>query len=129
MFGPIRGGPENRMLRPAAVVSTKLSLLLCAALVLGGCNAIRYATGQIKAPLDEFAIRTFAPLVMPLDGSLRLPQPGMRARTDLAASERGRSILFAQTTNTATALAAETYSDGEAFLLRKANIEIPSPEV
>ena len=113
-----------------AVGNRKLSLLLSAAVALSGCNVFRLATGQIKAPFDEFAISTFAPLVVPPDGSLRLPQPGRPARNYLLAAERGRSILFPQTVNTASSTGPEErYSDGEAFLLRMANIDVPSPEI
>jgi hypothetical protein len=52
-------------------------LVLCAApLLLAGCDSLRDAAGLTKKPLDEFAVTTKAPLVIPPDFNLRPPSPG-----------------------------------------------------
>ena len=50
--------------------------LLSAVVLLGGCSELRKLTGKTKAPPDEFAVYSRAPLSLPPDFGLRPPVPG-----------------------------------------------------
>src|ERR1700743_1757173 len=116
--------------RLGAVARAKPAVLFCAALAVSGCNAIRYANDHIKVPLDEFVIRTFSPRTAPRDANLRPSLAGSPSRNDVTAAELGKSIVFPQSAEARTASApTQRYSEGEALLLRRANIDVPSPEI
>ena len=105
-------------LRPLKVGFAALAALLAAA-TLSGCTDARRALGYDKAPPDEFAVVSRAPLAQPPDYNLRPPAPGAARPQEGTSADQARGAL---TPGKAVATAA-TASAGEKALLAKSGAD------
>lgn len=92
---------------------TGIALAFVAALT-SGCAGFGRAISGSKAPPDEFAITTKAPLTVPPDYALRPPKPGETRPEELTPSQRARQVLLGDES-------AAPPTPGEQYLLQKAN--------
>jgi hypothetical protein len=99
------------------------------AAALSGCSSVREAMGGTKAPPDEFAILTAAPLIVPPDYNLRPPQPGAPARNAADPSNQARAALYSGSSEAAAAALGSTYSDGEKALLARSGAANVDPAI
>jgi len=69
--------------------------LLCSAgaLSISGCTDLKRAIGLEKAPPDEFAVESRAPLEMPPDFDLRPPQPGASRPQEKTSNKLARQVI------------------------------------
>jgi len=72
-------------------IGTTLALL---GMGLGGCSDTRKALGIDKAPPDEFAVVSGAPLTMPPDFNLRPPRSPSDKPPSESAAQTGRQTVF-----------------------------------
>jgi hypothetical protein len=117
---------------PSRMVLSRLALSLAlagTAAALSGCSSIRDAMGGTKAPPDEFAILTAAPLIVPPDYNLRPPEPGAPARNQADPATAARSALYTGSPEAAAAALGSTYSDGEKSLLARSGASNVDPSI
>ena len=62
--------------------------------LLSGCSNVRDALGQNKKSPDEFAILARAPLSVPPNFSLRVPNKGMERPQEPSSRNMGRDLIF-----------------------------------
>jgi len=104
--------------RPSHAGTAALAALL-AATALSGCTDARRALGYEKAPPDEFAVVSRAPLSQPPDFSLRPPAPGAPRPQEGTSTDQARAALNPGK----SATAAADRSRGEQALLVKAGAD------
>ena len=75
--------------RPALPV-----LVLAAAVLLAGCEETKRALGQTKQAPDEFAVYTRAPLSIPPEYKLRVPEPGLERPQEVNPSQVAQQVLL-----------------------------------
>ena len=68
--------------------------LLTTGSLLSGCSNVRDALGQNKKSPDEFAILARAPLSVPPNFSLRVPNKGMERPQEPSSRHMGRDLIF-----------------------------------
>jgi len=68
-------------------------LCLAGALVTSGCTDLKRAIGLERAPPDEFAVESRAPLTMPPDFDLRPPQPGAPRPQEKSSDQQARQAI------------------------------------
>lgn len=76
---------------------THAGFALLSVLALAGCSGgadVREELGLKKAPPDEFAVVTRAPLSVPPDYTLRPPRPGAERPMELSVREQARKTVF-----------------------------------
>ena len=102
-------------------------LPLAAVLLLGlsGCEGVSQQLGLTRAPPDEFAIVTKAPLALPPNSNLRPPEPGAPRPQELASRENAQSVL----TGRRELPGAASRSQGENALLRQAGAQHADPNI
>jgi len=115
--------PEMTMLARAALVA----MLAC--LALSGCGETRRALGYDKAPPDEFAVVSRAPLSQPPDYSLRPPDPGAPRPQDGTVRDQAKSVLLSGTARSANSQQFAGRSQGEQVLLGKAGADKALPDI
>jgi hypothetical protein len=93
---------------------------VCAAALLAGCTDTKRALGIEKAPPDEFAVVSRAPLELPPEFSLRPPQPGMPRPQDSAPQQQARQTIFRAGEQAPIDPRTANRSVGEQALLRQA---------
>jgi hypothetical protein len=111
--------------RPLNAGTAAVAVLLAAS-ALSGCTDARRALGYEKAPPDEFAVVSRAPLSQPPDFNLRPPAPGASRPQEGTASDQARSALAPGKTAIA---AASDRSKGEQALLGKAGADKVSGDI
>jgi hypothetical protein len=111
---------------PRVVVSLALA---GAGLALSGCESVRDAMGASKAPPDEFAVLTAAPLIVPPDYNLRPPEPGAPARNQPDPSTSARAALYSGSAVAAAAALGSTFSDSEKVLLGRSGAANVDPSI
>jgi hypothetical protein len=99
-----------------------------AALSLSGCAETRRALGYDKAPPDEFAVVSRAPLSQPPDFALRPPDPGAARPQEGTTSDQAKAVLFGSQATAKTAAFTDR-SAGERFLLTKAGADKAQPDI
>jgi hypothetical protein len=99
------------------------------AVALSGCSSLREAMGGTKAPPDEFAVLTAAPLIVPPDYNLRPPQPGAPARNQADPSTQARAALYSGSSDAAAAALGPTYSESEKTLLARSGAANVDPSI
>jgi hypothetical protein len=92
---------------------------MLAAATLSGCTDARRALGYDKAPPDEFAVVSRAPLSQPPDFSLRPPAPGAPRPQEGTAADQARGAL----TPGKTVPNTTDHSAGEKVLLAKSGAD------
>lgn len=116
---------------PIGTKTSRVALTLAVgafAAALSGCESVRDAMGASKAPPDEFAVLTAAPLIVPPDYNLRPPQPGAPSRNIQDPSVQAQSALYS--TGPGTVPATEpTYSDAERALLARTGAGNVDPSI
>jgi hypothetical protein len=117
---------------PIGTFVTRLALALAlatTAAAVSGCESVREAMGGTKAPPDEFAVITAAPLIVPPDYNLRPPQPGAPSRNLQDPSTQARSALYQTSAQSAEAAMGSTYSDSEKSLLSRSGAANVDPSI
>jgi hypothetical protein len=99
------------------------------ALSLGGCDSLRRAAGVDKAPPDEFAVVSRAPLELPPDYTLRPPRPGALRPQEVAPVDQARQTVFHVPDKTPAAVASGNLSAGEVAILREAGATATSQNI
>jgi hypothetical protein len=115
-------------------IGTTLALL---GMGLGGCSDTRKALGIDKAPPDEFAVVSGAPLTMPPDFNLRPPRSPSDKPPSETAAQAGRQTVFrvsdaktpAVTASVRTGTNGATLSPGEQALIAKAGAAGADPSI
>lgn len=115
-------------------IGTTLALL---GMGLGGCSDTRKALGIDKAPPDEFAVVSGAPLTMPPDFNLRPPRSPSDKPPSETAAQAGRQTVFRVSDSKTPAVAATTLtgtngaalSPGEQALIAKAGATGADPSI
>ena len=69
-------------------------VVLITGLLFSGCSNVRDALGQNKKSPDEFAILARAPLSVPPNFSLRVPNKGMERPQEPSPRNMGRDLIF-----------------------------------
>jgi len=101
-----------------------------AALLLGGCDSLRDAAGLTKAPPDEFAVTTKAPLSVPPDFNLRPPMPGAAPVNQTDPGISAQQALFNTSDPQVVANGMRgNYSMGEKMLLANAGVQNSDPSI
>jgi Protein of unknown function (DUF3035) len=95
----------------------RCALLGAATVALIGCQSVREAAGIVKAPPDEFAVVTKAPLVIPPDFNLRPPKPGAAPTNQSSATDSAQAALYGDDPAVVAANLPKTYSSEEKTLL------------
>jgi hypothetical protein len=103
-------------------------MLIFATSLLAACDDFREATGQGKAPPDEFAVVTKAPLIIPPDYNLHPPRPGEAPLNQVEPAESAQQSLFGTNASTTAQLPAGA-SDSERTLLANAGAENSDPTI
>lgn len=98
-------------------MAMRCALLGAAAAALMGCQSVREAAGIVKAPPDEFAVVTKAPLVIPPDFNLRPPKAGAAPTNQSSATESAQAALYGDDPAVVAANLPKTYSTEEKTLL------------
>src|SRR5438067_188705 len=62
-------------------------------LLISACTEVKRAIGLDKAPPDEFAVESRAPLTMPPDFNLRPPQPGAARPQEKSPGQQARQTI------------------------------------
>ena len=83
----------HHLLFNARMAAGILALLMTGSL-LSGCSNVRDALGQNKKSPDEFAILARAPLSVPPNFSLRVPNKGMERPQEPSSRHMGRDLIF-----------------------------------
>jgi Protein of unknown function (DUF3035) len=109
------------------------SVLLLAAVALGGCSDLSKALGLVKTPPDEFTVVANAPLTVPPDFGLRPPRSPSEKPAEGTPTDRARQTVFKlQDANKAGDVQidpASPLSPGEQALLGKAGAGDADPTV
>ncbi len=71
-----------------------LTVVMLAALALGGCSKMAQSLGMNKMPPDEFSVISKAPLVVPPDYNLRPPDPDLPRAKDVNTEAMAFRALF-----------------------------------
>lgn len=104
--------------------------LLVAAASLSACSETRRLLGQDKAPPDEFAVVSRAPLSLPPNYALRPPSPGSSRPQEVTTRDQARQTVFGQKALQATQPIATTgRSPGEVAFLKKAGADQAQPDI
>lgn len=100
------------------------------AVLLTGCDTARETFGFNKTAPDEFQVVRRAPLALPPDYTLRVPQPGKPRPQERSATDTARSILTSDRTRPqAASRPIEAVSPGAQALLRRAGAELADPDI
>lgn len=96
--------------------------VLVATVALSGCSEARRALGYDKAPPDEFAVVSRAPLAVPPDFKLRPPEPGAVRPQEGPVRDQARQALLGRNAAATPArnLDVGGRSSGEVALLKRA---------
>ena len=121
-------------MKRTAYIGTTLALLVVG---LSGCSDTRKALGIDKAPPDEFAVVSGAPLTMPPDFSLRPPRSPSDKPPSETAAQAGRQTVFRMSDAKTPAVVASTQvgtngvalSPGEQALIAKAGAAGADPSI
>lgn len=107
----------------------RAAVLVGVGLALSGCQTIRDAAGLEKAPPDEFAVLTKAPLVVPPDYNLKPPRPGAAPTNQTEPTDTAEATLFGSDPATIASNIPGDASQGEKLLLANAGIANADPAV
>lgn len=112
---------------PRTLVGCVALASLLAALSLSGCSETRRALGYDKAPPDEFAVVSRAPLSQPPDYTLRPPEPGAPRPQEGTTRDQARNVLIpgksSRFTPDGTGMTFAGRSSGEQVLLSQAGAD------
>ncbi len=109
-----------------AIPLCSLALLLG----LGACQAFRDSAGLTKAPPDEFAVVTKAPLVVPPDFNLRPPSLGAAPLNQEDPGNAAQDALFnTADPQTVANRMSGNFSPAEKLLLANAGVQNANPTI
>jgi hypothetical protein len=92
-------------------------VLLGVACSLASCDTIRDAAGLTKQPLDEFAVVTKSPLIIPPDFNLHPPKPGAPPLNQVAPTTAAQEALYSGDPTAIANAVTGDYSQAEKLLL------------
>jgi hypothetical protein len=107
----------NDKFRGGAKLCLRAVLFAGVAATLIGCESIKEAAGVVKAPPDEFAVVTKAPLVIPPDFNLKPPKPGAAPTNQSSPTDLAQTDLFGDPPDVVAANLPKKYSPEERTLL------------
>lgn len=87
------------------------------ALSLTACETMRNVVGGDKAPPDEFAVVSKAPLIIPPDYHLKPPKPGAPPLNQVSPTESAQAALYNDDPKAVASAITGSYSEGEKMLL------------
>jgi hypothetical protein len=97
---------------------------------LSACDTLRDEAGLTKAPPDEFAVTTKAPLIVPPNFNLRPPSPGAAPLNQTDPTSSAEVAMFSTTDpQTAAAQMQGNYTPGEKMLLANAGVQSADPTI
>ena len=105
------------------------SLLLLAALSLGGCESFNRAIGLEKVVPDEFSVVSRAPLAIPPDYALRPPRPGASPTQEVSSADQAKQTIFRAGDQDLVLPGADERSAGENQLLKQAGAASAAPDI
>jgi len=108
----------------------RFAVLGLSLVALSACDTIRDEAGLAKAPPDEFAVTTKAPLIVPPNFNLRPPSPGAAPLNQTDPTSSAEVAMFNSTDpQTAAAQMQGNYSPGEKMLLANAGVQTADPTI
>jgi hypothetical protein len=108
----------------------KIALLGGLALGVSGCESTRETFGLNKQSPDEFAVVSRAPLSLPPDFTLRVPDPGAPRPQTGSTTDQARRILVGEDPNVVKRDITEgTRSRGQVALLSASGAQYADPEI
>ena len=109
----------------------RCALVFGLAVLLTGCDTARETFGFTKNVPDEFQVVRRAPLALPPDYTLRVPEPGRARPQESSAIDTARSILTSNRARPQSALrqSFDGASPGAQALLRQAGAERANPDI
>ncbi len=114
--------------------NTSLLLLLLLATGLTGCDRVKEELGLNRRTPDEFAVVRRAPLEMPPDLRLAMPQPGAPRPQEVSPADLAKASLLggdpaARPATAATAPSAQGLSSTDAEFLNKLGAQQATPDI
>jgi len=104
-----------------------LTLTIAAGLLVGACSDVREAIIPSKTPPDEFAVFSRAPLSLPPDYSLRVPEPGAERPQNVNPSDIAKQVTIGIVEEQPELPQAETAGLSE--LLAKTGADQAEPDI
>jgi hypothetical protein len=103
---------------------------IMALLLVSGCSEVKRVIGYDKAPPDEFAVLSRAPLSLPPDHTLRPPTPGApRPQEGLTREKAQAALTGSKQLTPTTQIATSGRSSGDVALLKRAGADQANPEI
>lgn len=104
---------------------------LLALLLLPGCDRVKEELGLNRRAPDEFAVVRRAPLEMPPDLRLAMPQPGAPRPQEVSPADLAKASLLGgdPAARPATAAAPSGISSGDAAFLNKLGAQQTAPDI
>jgi hypothetical protein len=97
---------------------------------LAACDSLREEAGLTKAPPDEFAVTTKAPLIVPPDFNLRPPSPGAAPLNQTDPTSAAEAAMFNNSDpQTVASQMQGNYSTSEKMLLANAGTQNSDPTI
>lgn len=108
----------------------KIALLGGLSLGVAGCESTRETFGLNKQAPDEFQVVSRAPLSLPPDFTLRVPEPGAARPQTGTTTDQARRILTGEDPNGVKRdIADGTRSKGQVALLSQSGAQYASPDI
>jgi hypothetical protein len=107
----------------------KIALLGGLALGVSGCESTRETFGLNKQSPDEFAVVSRAPLSLPPDFTMRVPEPGAARPQTGSTTDQARRILVGDDPNQVKRDITATGSKGQVALLSASGAQYADPEI
>lgn len=118
------------MARKLSTSIFKVALLGGLALAVSGCEATRETFGLNKTAPDEFQVVSRAPLSLPPDFTLRVPDPGAPRPQTGTTTDQARRILTGEDPDVVKRdLTDGNRSKGQVALLSEAGAQFADPEI
>ncbi|MFH1806981.1 MAG: DUF3035 domain-containing protein [Pseudomonadota bacterium] len=108
----------------------RIAVLTGLALAVSGCESARETFGLNKQSPDEFQVVSRAPLSLPPDFTLRVPDPGAARPQTGTTTDQARRILTGQSSDTVVRDINEANrSNGEVALLSQSGAQFADPAI
>ncbi len=104
-----------------------MAIVVAAGLFVGACSDVREAIIPSKTPPDEFAVYTRAPLSLPPDYGLRVPEPGAERPQNVKPTDIAKQVTIGILEQESQEPVAETAGLSE--LLTKTGVPEAEPDI